>query len=189
MGPLAFGRLLMGEQILAKAAAANTAAEDVLDAATGILLQIVRACGEIGIDVLAIYDDWLPELAAGRPDLVDLVWTPLANLAGYYESRVVLASAARTSPDESLLALEQLRPHAFVSDDWQALTDQEPPCVLGMGLTAEQFASGTELATLPTGRLEGVGLVSSVAPLTTYVAPGAMLGVRHWVESLGPVSR
>ena len=182
-GPTALASIMYGPDVFEAACDGDPGAEDALEVTCGLLIQVVRACGELGLDILAVHDDALPGIATRLQSLLALLWTPLVNVAGFYDSPVLL-SARNEGCDRTASALARLRPWVFVTDHWEALLRRELPCELGIGLTPEQLSGDQErVLELLDGMTRKSLLVSTVAPLPADVPVGSLRAVRHQLST------
>ena len=80
-GPTILALQLRGPRFADEVAADDEASHDCLDLAGQLVLQAVRAAGEIGADLLVVLETALP----GRGgDVRADAWRPVVNLAGFY---------------------------------------------------------------------------------------------------------
>jgi uroporphyrinogen decarboxylase-like protein len=177
-GPLGLAIDLCGPTLLDEVATGSAHAEDALDLAGQAVLALIRACGEVGIDLVVTLDDRFPAVAAADPHLARAAWAPLANLASFYDAKLVLV--AKSADDVAADAVRLLSPWAIITEHWTPFSDPARGVRVGVGITGAALLNASIPAAVLVAPVHGDRrhrFLTTCEPVPPNVPPGRLLSV------------
>ena len=203
-GPGLLAFQLRGEAFAAELGAQTPVAQDLLDLAGQAALQVVRAAGEVGTDLVVVLE--APSLVARAPDVVADAWQPIANLAAFYGAPVLaVPTSAHGDVGAAGGTVDRGAPAGDLADGaladlptrWVLRRVGDPPTVAAAqspgGSAAGPAAIGIAVPLLGTDDLADIltqtalaaDLLSTTTPLAVDAPAAGLLAVKTWIESLG----
>ena len=105
-GPVSLAARLREDNIIQKLDETPEEAREILELARQICLKICRAYCELGVDIIAVADDLLPQALPKHLPLLLSVFRPLWSMARFYDAQSILLTRGCTGDNvEALLQL------------------------------------------------------------------------------------
>lgn len=187
-GPGLLALQLRGPRFASELAEAGPDAEDLLDLAGQLALQVVRAAGGIRVDLVVVLE--ASAMVARAPGVVAEGWRPIANLATFYDAPILAVwadggQADAVAADAGTADALDMLPATWVLRALPPLgAGAPPPSGAALGIPEGMLGADWLVGALDASAC-GPAILSTTGPLSIEASAAGLRSVKSWLEAPG----